>query len=262
MKKILMCAVLILLFLSGCGKREAEATDAILPETNIPETIAVMEPADRAEYTIVLEDRSLRNENGDVLVESVYEKPVLQGTTTEIAAINEAIDADCNRFFAESGAVSDYEPETLEQMLRDMGMDYGDLMHNAYATVTNNKDHIFSVCISTDWFLGGVFHEDYYGMTFDLRTGERLALEQLSELPADELEARLKEITAQKLREAYGEGLFAEPEEILADYTLADLLFYVQEGEIILTFPTYTFTAGAAGATVIPTGLIAAGLTR
>ena len=253
--KILWAILVCLLLLTGCGRGGAEATDTVPTETVLTEAPAATEPMDCAVYDIVPEDRSLKNENGDILVESVYEKAVLRGTAPETDAINTAIAGDCDRFFAESGATSYYDPETLEQMIQNMGMAYGSLIHNAYVTVTHNRDGLLSLCISTDWFMGGVFNEDYYGMTFDLRTGENLGLEQLSDLPPAELEAKLKEITAQKLREAYGEGLHSEPEEILADYTLEELLFYVRDGEVILTFPTYTFTAGTAGAAVIPTGI-------
>jgi len=255
MKKVIWAIMLSVLLLSGCSRGEAEATNGVFPKAAVPETTLAAEKTDRAEYDVVLEDRSLRNENGDVLVESVYEKLVLQGTAPEIAAVNAKLAADCDRFFAESGATTYYEPETFEQMIQDMGMAYGSLIHNAYVTVTHNQDAVFSICISTDWFLGGVCNEDYYGMTFDLRTGERLGLEQLSKLSGEALETALKDTAAFWLRETYGEGLFEEPEKILAEYTLDELLFYVQDGEIILTFPTYTFTAGAAGAAVIPTGI-------
>lgn len=256
MKKIGVAVLMLLLLLTGCGKEKAEATGAELTETMPTEASAATETAGRAVYDIFREDRSLRNENGDVLVESVYEKLALQGAAPGIAAINEAISADCDRFFRESGATAYYEPETLEQMMRDMGIAYGDLIHNAYVMVTHNRDNVLSMRVSTDWFMGGVFNEDYYGMTFDLRTGEKLSLEQLSELPAEEFERQLKQIAASWLRATYGEGLFDEPERILAEFALDDLLFYVENGEIILTFPTYTFTAGAAGASVIPTGIL------
>lgn len=255
MKRILWIVLTCMLVLIGCGRGGAEATDAVPTETIPTEVPATTEQIDCAVYDIVPEDRSLKNENGDILVESVYEKVVLRGDTPEIAAINEAIAADCDRFFAESGATSYYEPEILEQMIRNMGMAYGDLFHNAFAEVPHNWDGLLSIRITTDWFMGGVFNEDYYGMTFDLETGEKATLEQLSKLPAEDLEARLKEIVVQWLRETYGEGLLQNPEEVLTEYALENLLFYVENGEIILTFPTYTFTAGAVGAAVIPTGI-------
>ena len=255
MKRILWVIPVCLLLLTGCGRETAEATEAVPADTVLVSVADVTESIGYAVYDIVPEDRSLRNENGSILVESVYEKLVLQGAAPEIASINEMIAADCDRFFAESGAVSYYEPETLEQMIRDMGLDYGDLVHNACVTVTHNQDHLLSLDIRTDWYLGGVFQADFYGMTFDLRTGERVSLAQLSELPEEEWEARLKENAGRWLRESCGEGLLAAPEEILAEYTLEDLRFYVREGEIILAFPAYTFAAGAAGAAVIPTGL-------
>lgn len=256
MKNKFWTLFLLALLLTGCRKAEAEPVTQGIPETEVPVTAAQTEPAETALFDVVLEDRSLRNENGDVLVQSVYEKLILQGPTPQTDAINEAIQADCDRFFEQSGATTYYEPEILEQMIQDMGMSYGDLLHNAYANVTHNQDRVLSVCVTTDWYMGGVFNEDYYGMTFDLATGERVGLEQLSAMPAAELEIQLKRIVADWAREAYGEGLFCEPEAILADYSLEELLFYVQDGELVLTFPTYTFTAGAAGAAVIPTGLM------
>lgn len=257
MKKRIVWVLLLVMLLTGCRKGEAQSAMPDLTETTTPVEVGDPEPEipNGAVYELVREDCSLRNETGDILVESVYEKVVLQGYAPEITAINEAIQGDCNRFFAESGAKDYLEPEQLENMIRDMGLAYGDLFHNALAEVTHNQNGLLSICISTEWYLGGVFNGDYYGMTFDLKTGGQIQLSQLSDLPEEEFAVQLKQIAGDWLRKTYGENLLWEPEEVLTSYTLSDFLFYIADGELILTFPTYTFTAGAAGPAVIPTGL-------
>ena len=73
---------------------------------------------------------------------------------------------------------------------------------------------------------------------------------------AEEAEQKLNEIICDYVTEAYGEGLFGIPEQILAGYSAEEYNFYVEEGQIIVTFETYTFAPGAAGATVVPTGIM------
>lgn len=264
MKKIICIVLLTALLCAGCagmpGEETGEETRTTIPSTTAaPETVVptTEEPIslDSAEYEIRRVDNSLRNANGDILIEMYYDQVVLLGEAPELATINSLIQADQERYLASNDGGFFGTAEETEEVLHSMGMGYGELFSTASAEVTHNANGIFSIRISTGWFMGGVFNADHYGLTYDLHTGEAVALESLSELSPEEFEQQLKDIAAHWLRDTYGEGLFSPPEEVLAGYTLENLPYYIENGEIILTFPTYTFTAGAAGSSVIPTGL-------
>lgn len=213
------------------------------------------ESVESVEYEIRQADGSWYNENGDVLVSHVYEQVVLLGDTEAQEKINEQIREDAEEFVTSSSIYIYDSDEEMEDYLNMAGMGYGDLFYDATATVTHNGDGIFSIRIGTAWFMGGVFNADYYGMTFDLETGEMLTIPQLLDADSDEVEAELETIIGEYVTEEYGEGLFDAPERILEDYDVEDYMFYVEDGELIVTFYTYTFAPGAAGATVVPTGI-------
>lgn len=255
---MLLAAVL----LAGCNSSEKRISN-VIPEmhqtesenrTAVPD-VQKSEPqvvlADSADYEIQKEDRSLQNKNGDMLVEHTYDRVVLLGNAPAYESINAYILEDCEGFFsANASYMNEFDLEEL------FNVGYGGFLCTAGASVVNNQNGIFSIRIVLDWYMGGVHNGDYYGLTYNLYTGEPVKLEDLSDLPAEEFEQLLKDIAVHWLYDTYGEGLFYPPEEVLEEYRLEDLLFYVENGEIILTFPTYTFTAGAAGASIIPTGIM------
>ena len=209
--------------------------------------------AESVAYESVLVDNSIRNENGDILVRREYVKIVLVGGDPACEAINAQIEADCESFL---GSDLYWTVEELEETLDSAGYGYDAFCSTADATVVHNGDGFISIRIGTDWFMGGVFNHNFYGLTYDLTTGEKAKIEDVMGLSADEALEELRVLAAERLVEYYGEaGLMADPAEILADYTLDDFRFYIEDGELVLAFYTYEFSYGAAGAADIHTGI-------
>ena len=252
-KKVL-CLVLALamLMLAGCqdsgnGRKSRKDRD---DEDNAPEQAGSVE----VEYRIM--DGSWYNGDGDVLISHVFEQVVVLDRTDAAEKINAQIEEVGEAFVSEQSYRIYESEEEMEDYLELAGMGYGDLFYDMSAEVTHNGDGILSIRMGMDWFMGGVFNADYYGMTFDLSTGEELTVLELIGGDAEEAEQKLNEIICDYVTEAYGEGLFGIPEQILAGYSAEEYNFYVEEGQIIVTFETYTFAPGAAGATVVPTGIM------
>lgn len=252
-KKVLCLALaLVMLMLAGCessGNDRRRRKDRDDEDEEPKQSMA-------AEFEYRTMDGSWYNENGDVLVSHVYEQVVVLDDGEAAEKINRAIEDD-GREFIDKRSISVYESEEeLEDYLELAELDYGDLFYDASATVTHNGDGILSIRIGTEWFMGGVFNADYYGMTFDLNTGEKLNVLQVMGGDLEAAEQKLNEIICDYVTEEYGEGLFDAPERILEDYSTEEYNFYVEEGQVIVTFDTYTFAPGAAGATVVPTGIM------
>lgn len=208
-------------------------------------------------YESILVDNSIRNDNDDILVRREYVKIVLLDEDPACEAINAQIEADCESFLN-----SDlyWTVEELEETLESFGYGYDAFFNTAAATVLHNGDGFISIRITTDWFMGGVFNCNSYGLTYDLTTGEEARIEDVMDLPADEALEQLKELSAERLVEYYGEeGLLVDPAEVLAGYTLEDFRFYLENGELVLSFYTYEFACGAAGPANIHTGIYVGG---
>lgn len=259
----LLMAWMLLLSMAGCasseGRKDRDDDDDEREEEREDEDKDEEGEGDivqgEVSYEIVLRDNSIRNDNGDVLASVTYEQVVLQGSSPEIEAINELIEEDCNDFLENSSAHY-YTPEELEETLEINGMDYGSLFNDAGATVTHNANGIFSIRISADWFMGGVYNADAYGLTYDVRTGREATIDGLLGLSEEDALATLNDVAYDYLVEYYGEALFCDPMEILSQYSLEDYLFYVENGELVVTFYTYEFAPGAAGAATVHTGLM------
>lgn len=252
-KKVL-CLVLALamLMLAGCqdsgnGRKSRKDRD---DEDNAPEQAGSVE----VEYRIM--DGSWYNGDGDVLISHVFEQVVVLDRTDAAEKINAQIEEVGEAFVSEQSYRIYESEEEMEDYLELAGMGYGDLFYDMSAEVTHNGDGILSIRMGMDWFMGGVFNADYYGMTFDLSTGEELTVLELIGGDAEEAEQKLNEIICDYVTKEYGEGLFDAPDRILAGYSAEEYNFYVEEGQIIVTFETYTFAPGAAGATVVPTGIM------
>ena len=183
-----------------------------------------------------------------------YDQVILDTAQERWQPINDRIGADYRGFLEELAYLQDTPPAQWEQMLQDMGAVYGNFLATCTPEVTCNGGDIFSIRMTRDWFLGGVYNRDYYGLNFDLTTGEELMLSRLSPLPEEAFLKQLKEIVSAALADNR-DALFEDPAVILEDFTLADFSYCIEDRELVLLFPTYTFGPGVLGATEIATGL-------
>lgn len=263
MKQIVLLLALAFL-LCGCvdgvgeklPERVTEAHES-LTETLPPAELVPQAPTPgqgQAVFSILENDDSIRNGAGDVLVKICYEQVVLDTSVPRWQNINDCIRGDYLRFAEEMAWLKETSVRDWESQITGMGSVYGSLLSVASAEVTNNSGGLFSVRMTRDWFLGGVFNSDHYGMTFDLDTGKPVELGELSERSREEFAAQLKQTVCDSLARDW-DALSEDPALVLAEYTLEDFQFYIEGGELVLTFPTYTFGPGAMGAVTVRTGL-------
>lgn len=266
MKKIILLLLCIFL-LSGCGPAALPTEPAVTgpvppsePATEIrtepatspmatePTPAPTQPPARQADYEILRLDHSVRNEDGEVIISFYYDQAILNNGN-EFKEINRILAANAADF------LNRYPVDEMTDLAKQMqiGPEYP-FVCNVTAEVTHNADGIFSVKLTRDWYAGGVRNLDYDGMTFDLGSDRAVTLTELFPEEADVIITRLKTLTWVELSAMYGEIADAEMWDKLQAYEAEDFLFYIQNGELILTFPTYSFGPGAAGAMILPTG--------
>lgn len=205
--------------------------------------------ADSATYSIQRRDHSIYDSaSGLPLIMNYYDQVVLDGNSAEINSINALIKADYHKQIPDRSG-NKYKNE-LNYPLLTTEYPFRDIYE---AKVTNNSDGIFSICIAQHWYMGGVSNRNYHGLTYDLNTGKELSLTELTGESASSLNSKLKKIVWNQI--STGGYVFPEAYDTLNDYSIDEYLYYVENGQLVLTFPTYTFAAGAAGPTTVYTGI-------
>lgn len=200
------------------------------------------------EYEILCVDRSYYDADGILRIQRYFDKVVIAGNRPEFAAMNAAIEADMAGFF------SVLDGEDLSYYISYLsGSEY--LFHTAEVEVTENSGVVFSYRISTSWYMGGVFNADNYGMSFDVATGEPVYLPTLFGVSEEEMCQMMKDAAWAYLSANHSEALWDSSREAIYGYELDDFIYYFRDGELIITFPTYSISYGAAGSFTVPTGL-------
>ncbi len=237
------------------GSVESQPVEDMMPESmeTEPEEDVVW---DSVSYQVLPQDCSYRNANGDVLVRIMYDLVVLDSVMPQSYEINALILADFENFIKGISYIYEDSPEAWEEMLAAQALPYDSLMCTATAEVVTNGGGIFSIRYSTEWFMGGVYNADHYCLTFNLYTGQGLELAELSALDEEAFAQQLREAVCAYLEPMRNE-LFGDPAEILSQYSLEDFQYYLENGEIVLEFPTYTFGPGYLGSTTVYTGIYA-----
>ncbi len=198
------------------------------------------------EYQISRQDNSYLNPSGEILIENYYDQVILKGDSESISLINSAISDDMNESFLNLEDMQAYAQHAKQEF---------PYCSNHIAEVTHNANGYISIKIYTEWYMGGVHNSIWYGMTFDLNTGSPATLTELTGIDSKTLESQLKEKTWHYLTNERGNELFAEAYDTLQNYTLDKFYFSVENGEIILLFPVYTFAPGVSGSMTVPTGV-------
>lgn len=197
----------------------------------------------------VLDDKSYYDD-GKLRVLYTYDRIVLSTPSPELDAINSFVRSDSDQFLSKLGT-DDLASYAQSPIIGD-----GYFYYTAKAAVTNNSHNIFSICITTDWMMGGVHNRDYYGLNYDMRSGQAIDLCDLVGLESQELTEKLQNIAIQNLMMMYGEYAFeSDWKDRIHNYTLSDFNYFFANNELILSFPTYSLSSGAAGAFNVTTGL-------
>ena len=91
---------------------------------------------------------------------------------------------------------------------------------------------------------------DHYGLNFDLTTGNKATICMVTGMEWDELKPMLQKILAE-----FRGRHFTIPDDALEQFKMEDLPFFIQNGEIMIAFPTYSVAVGAEGCVIVPTGI-------
>ena len=206
-------------------------------------------PTDTASATLEREDRSIKNEAGEVLVDYYYDKLVLEETRPEYSEINRLAQEACDTFF---------DNLSEEDIDTEMASPEYPFLNTGSGTITCNENGVLSVKLEFEWFMGGVHNANFSGLNFDLQTGKELELTDIFSMGEDELLQYLHEQSVQFIEQHPENPAWSDEERVeqtrqtINEYTLDKYEFYIQENTVYLCYPTYSWADGATGPVVVP----------
>lgn len=251
MKKQWISVLILTLLLTACtaqGGEEPAPSRSVQPVEAEPSSQLTVAQAD---YEIQRLDRSVLEADGAAALEYWYDLVQLTGDRPENEAVNQAIEADSEAFFSANGGL-----EALEEYIQHKPSGNMSYVDCANATITQNDNGWFSVCMTTEWYMGGVYNTNLYGMTYNLNTGAAVKLTDLVKEEPEALSERLHTIVKDYMASQPEAGWWEDAEQTVDQRPLEEMIFWVDEGEIVLSFYTYELTFGAYGPVIIPTGIM------
>ncbi len=223
---------------NGENDRESEEVSAAPEESNNPTSDL------SAEFTIERNDRSVQDENGNVILKQYYDNVVLTGTDEASQKINAALALRCGDFLNNI-------QESIDEVNNNPPAEGACYNNYADAEVVENANGIFSIKMTSHWFTGGVSLVGIYGLNFNLNTGEFLTLPEVFTLDESEIVAYLKEQTLNYIQTHPGLIWFDDAADTVQSLTINDFnsLYYIQGDTITLCYSTYML-GGSSGCTI------------
>lgn len=198
-----------------------------------------------ASYEIVRDERDKHGYE----VEVYFERPVFEETTLGYQLINEFFEEQSDEFFSDSFLDYEYYDDGMLDTLWTLAEAYepwggGEpLLHYASAEVTYQSERLVSVSLFYMEMYGG---SDYYwneSYLFHADSGKRIKLTEI----IDGTEEEIKSMVEQAIYNEYSdhtELADIDLHNIIADYSLDELNFYVKEGKVHITFAKHAIFSG------------------
>ena len=143
-------------------------------------------------------DQSVYDEQGRLIAQIYYDKPVIQGDSEAVKKINAYFDNEANAFYDQGTSVTWFSADAFQQFkdgLELMKERWGNEMMAEYPTryamdtsVCYMDENIISIVQVRNYMLE---HNSWhcYGSTFDLRTGELIPITKLINIKPEEMKA-------------------------------------------------------------------------
>jgi hypothetical protein len=177
----------------------------------------------------------LNKKYGKIKVKCYYEKILLKGDTEAIEKINETL----NQTYEDMEKSKKSSKTSLIKYAKaDASQDHvGTYVDTSTAKVTYNAKGIISIQFSDEWYAGGVSNPDTWGMTFNVKTGEQLTLDQVCNSTPEKIATTLRK----KIQNA---DSYASVADVTAE-KVPEMRFYLKSGnKAVVCFAPYSLGYG------------------
>jgi len=134
-------------------------------------------PGVEPDLTFYRVSEDVRNENGFFLAVLYYDKPVLSWETEAVTLINNYFEDQANAFLQDdfNRSVLEFGPEYYKGKLIDQTVDSSGLVCTLDTELIYMDEDIMCFRQMQNWYAGGIHNDWFYGISFDLTTGELLS---------------------------------------------------------------------------------------
>ena len=221
----LMCAVIALTAVFAMPGQEVEAASK------------------KAKFSYTTVDRT--KEYPKVTAHVYFKYPKLKGSGKAVKRINKMLKKEAGKFVNSREANGLYSSAEAGSAIETQHI-------NFYCTqsgkVTYNKNNLISIRYANEWYAGGVSNFNWYGDTFNIRTGKRMKITQVVSKKYGKT-SKLKNAIYNRLANQYGSGVADNFRETYnTSKKIKNAHFYMnKKGKVVVCFETYEINDGIAG---------------
>lgn len=222
----------------------------------IPSTV-IKAKSQAATYSIKTVKETRKNDKGEALAVISYEKLILDGDLEAFKKINQSIKKDCDRMFKEykenlfEYAQIDYEAGTKKNI---------DYYCRFKTAVTYNKNDMISLKITMTWYAGGVSNKSSYGLTYNLKTGDKLKVSDVLEGSSSDIKKKIITETKKYLQNLtdtkWSKEEIKESIDRISEYKLNDFKFFLKSNKVYICYDEYELIGNYYGGNIISVGVI------
>jgi len=192
-------------------------------------------------------DHSIKNEKGNLIAITYYEKPVLTGESDVHAKISDYFKNECQAFFfGETRINFDGERKytNFEEKVIKSNLELEE--HHFYNTVDTEvafcENDILSFVKKTYWAVGGVEPRYEFGVTFDMHTGELITIDQFIDLDINDFRKIIGDFASDRLKHWDYESKIDYLQETLWNMDYKDYEYYYDGAAVYILLHNVVFS--------------------
>jgi hypothetical protein len=259
MTTIVCCVIVIILITILDIFKHQNHEIAKLTNFKIVEVVKIDSSNEDFSITFETDDYSVSDADGRKQAQFYNQYPILNTESVIADTINSIIQSKREEFF------DIYYDRFLENLDLVKENDPYLIEHPYYCKVSSEiayQDSSFiSFKFTDNWYQGSVSNTNYYGLTFNLETGNIVYLGDLYDTSETEIKQMIMDASMEYFPDDIGLDSF-NGEETFNNYEINDYRFYMTNSNVIICYDTYELTSGAGGPILISIPLPSSSISR
>lgn len=198
----------------------------------------------KAEYTMKKDKVTYKDSDGIVRGTVYFQYPVIKGKSDAVKKINKTL-KQASKEFMESENAKNLK-EYTEADIEDKRFENSDenYYYKTICKVTYNDNSVISLHMKNCWYAGGVYNQEDYGYTFNLKSGKQLGIKDVISGDASSIKKKILAKGKKYLTE--NNKLDQNAYNIIKSYKLKDYKFYLTKGKVYICFSSYELERGTS----------------